>query len=75
LKGKHFEVCGNVKGMYKKTVDLVKDNTKKKKTYFFWTIIFEMQEKGHNVLFQPRRNIQFGHKMAAVYVPSFKLIQ
>jgi hypothetical protein len=29
-----------------------------------------MQEKGHDVLFQPRRNLDF-----AVYVQSFRLIQ
>ena len=42
------------------TLDLVKDNTKKKHAFFvfFFTIIFEMQE---NVLFQPRRNLDFGH--------------
>ena len=42
------------------TIGLVKDNTKKKTTvilYFFCTIIFEMQEKGHNVLLQPRCNL------------------
>ena len=33
------------------TLDLVKDNT----------IIFEMQEKGHNAFLQPRRNLDFGH--------------
>ena len=39
-------------------LDLVKDNTKKK---YIYSIIFEMQEKGHNVLFQPRCNLDIGH--------------
>ena len=43
------------------TLDLLKGYTKKKKKTFFCTIIFEMQEKGHNVLFQPRHNLDFGH--------------
>ena len=34
-----------------------------------------MQEKGHDVLFQPRCNLYIVHKMAAVYVQSFTLIQ
>jgi hypothetical protein len=42
---------------------------------FVCTIIFEMQEKGHNVLFQHTHNLDFGHLMAAVYVQSFRLIQ
>jgi hypothetical protein len=47
LERRHIEVCGNVKGMLREynTIDLVKDNTKKKTT-----IIFEMQEEGHNVV-------------------------
>jgi hypothetical protein len=53
-----------------KTLDLVKDNSKGKKN-FFCTIIFEMQEKGYNVLFQPRCKWDFGHYMAAVYVQKF----
>ena len=41
---------------------LVKYNTKKKHTFFvLCTIIFEMQEKGHNVLFQHRLNFDFAH--------------
>ena len=41
------------------TLDLVKDNTN---TFlYFFCNIFEMEEKGHNVLFQPRRNLDFGH--------------
>jgi hypothetical protein len=46
------------------TKDLVKDNTKKKNNvilYFFCTIIFKMQEKGHHVLFQPSWNLDFVH--------------
>ena len=45
------------------TIDLVKDNSKKKTRCFFcfFYIIFEMQEKGHNVLFEVRRNFDFGH--------------
>ena len=46
-------------GEYNK-LDLVNDNTKKK-TVFFCTMIFEMQEKGHNVLLQPMRNLDVGH--------------
>jgi hypothetical protein len=45
-------------------MDLGKDNTKDKNNHssvFFCTIIFEKQEKGHNVLFQPRGNLGFGH--------------
>ena len=34
-----------------------------------------MPEKDHNVLFQPRCNLDFGHYMVAVYVQSFRLIQ
>ena len=34
-----------------------------------------MQEKCHNVLFQTRWNLDFGHYMSAVYVQSFRLIQ
>ena len=59
-------------------LDLVKYNTKKKTfifLYFFCTSIFEMQEKGHNVLFQPRRNFDFGQLMAAVCAQRFRLIQ
>ena len=51
------------------TLNLVKENTKKKTTVCC-TIIFEMKEKYHNVLFQPRRNSDF-----EVYVQSFRLIQ
>jgi hypothetical protein len=45
------------------TLDLVKDNTKKKQAFKRnkCTIIFEMQEKGHNVLFQPRHKLYFAH--------------
>ena len=42
------------------TLDLVKYNTKKTPTIFY-TIIFETQEKGHNVLFQPRFNLDSVH--------------
>jgi hypothetical protein len=38
------------------TLDMVKDDV-----FIFCTIIFGMQEKGHNVLFQPMRNLDFGH--------------
>ena len=54
------------------TIDLVKDITKKKTMLLkkciciFFTIIFETQEKGHNVLFQTRHNLDFGHQMAAI---------
>ena len=45
------------------TIDLVKDNTKNQiwvcSFVFFYTIIFEMQEKVHNVLFKPRCNLDF----------------
>jgi hypothetical protein len=64
FKRKQFEVCGNVKGNVGEynIIDLVKENTKKKQPFFFFcTIIFEMQEKSHNVLFQPRCNLEFGH--------------
>ena len=47
--------------------DLVKDNTKKKRVFLY---ILEMQEKGRNVLYQPRGNLGF-----AVYVQSVRLIQ
>jgi hypothetical protein len=43
-------------GEYNK-LDLVKDNTKEKIVFFE---IFEMQEKGHNVLFQVRRSLDLG---------------
>jgi hypothetical protein len=42
---------------------------------FYMYHFFEMQEKVHNVLFQPRRNLDFGHSMAAVHVQSFWLIK
>jgi hypothetical protein len=38
------------------TLDLVKDTKTKK--YIFCIFIFEMPEKGHNVLFQPRHSPQ-----------------
>ena len=46
------------------TLDLVKDNTNKKTCVFyifFCSIIFEMQEKGHNIILQFRQNLDFGH--------------
>ena len=46
-----------------------------KKIGCFCAIIFEMQEKGHIVLIQPRYNLDIGHQMAAVYRQRFRLIQ
>lgn len=44
-----------------KTLNLVKVNTKKKNVIFPFCSVIEMQEKGHNVLFQPWRNLDFSH--------------
>ena len=44
--------CEIIVGEYN-TLDLVK-------YVFFYSIVFEMQEKGHNVLFQFRLNLDYG---------------
>ena len=61
------------------TIDLVKVHTKKKNrcsfVFFLYHHLWNAREKGHNVLFQPRCNLDFGHWMAVVYVQSFRLIK
>jgi hypothetical protein len=43
------------------TLDLVKEYSKEKEKENVLLYFFEMQEKGHNVLFQPSCNFDFGH--------------
>ena len=59
------------------TLDLVKDNTNKNAFSIFCCccIIFEMQEKGQTMMLDSRCNLDVVHKMAAVCVQSFRLIQ
>jgi hypothetical protein len=55
---KHFDVYGHERNVVEfNTIYLAKDNTKKETTFLLYFFV----QKGHNVLFQPRCNLDFGH--------------